>query len=398
MNIQEAIEGAAAAAPPAFAAIIAHARAGRLEDAEIGALARSLANSGATLALEGLEVVDIASTGGPASLTTIVCPLFLTALGRTVVKVGVPGRPAGGVDVLAQLPGFQYVLTPQETVDVARAAGYVHVLAGAAFAPADAAFFDYRRQHDAVAIPELAMASLLAKKLCVGVRRAGIDVRVGFGANFGASWGGARSLARRFVRVARAAGVELVCFLSDGSGPYQPYVGRGEALVALRKVLDGDADPWLERHVDVCFAMAAAVAGRADARPTRDELRTIVAANLSAQGADIADLAVRAAAVERAHARRVTARATGFVSIDAERIRAVLVELQRHASGASPFPDPAGVVLATPSGSFVERGTVVATVRGIDADALAQLEAAFTVTARAVGVPGFEQVTDDDDV
>jgi thymidine phosphorylase len=397
MNIHEAIEGAAAASPAAFAAIVQHARAGRFEDAEISALARSLAHSGVTLAPDAAEVVDIASTGGPASLTTIVCPLFLTALGRAVVKVAVPGRPAGGIDVLAQLPGFRFELTPQETSAVLRAAGYVHLLAGTTFAPADAALFEYRRQHDAVAIPELAMASLLAKKLCVGIRRAGIDVRVGAGANFGASWDGARALARRFVRVARAAGVELVCFLTDGGRPYQRYIGRGEALLALRKVLDGDADPWLQQHVDACFAMAAAVADRAAGRPTCDELRAVAAAQLSAQGADIADLGRRAAEVERAHAHSVTARATGFVRIDLDHIKTVLVELQRGDRGGGPFPDPAGLILATPSGSFVERGAVVATVRGVEGpDARARLEGAFAVTSRAVGVPGFEQVTDDD--
>jgi thymidine phosphorylase len=397
MTIEDAIEGAASASPAAFTVIVAHAREGRLVDAEIGALARALARSGETLVPnDAAPAVDIASTGGPASLTTLVCPLFLAALGTAVVKLGVPGRPAGGIDVLARLPGFRYELTASDADRVLGAAGYVHLLAGTTFAPADAAFFQYRREHDAVAIPELAMASLLAKKLCVGVRRAGIDVRVGVGANFGASWDGARAHARRFVLVARSIGVELVCFLTDGSGPYQRYIGRGEALVALRKVLETEPDHWLDQHIETCFAMAAAVAGRADARPTRSDLRSVARAHLRAQGADIADLYDRSVAVERAHVYRVTASATGFLHVDLHRIRGVLVDLQREQRRAEPFPDPAGVTLACASGSFVERGSVIATGRGFGGGgAQRRLDDAFAIMPRAAGVPGFEQVTDD---
>jgi thymidine phosphorylase len=397
MNFQEAVMSVASANPDAFSAIVEHARARTLNDAEVADLARALAHSGTIMSWEGerARATDVASTGGPASLTTLLCPIYLVALGATVVKLGVPGRPAGGIDVLAQLPGFRYELTPEATRRVLEEANYVHLLAGTTFAPADAALFKYRREHGAVALPQLAMASLLAKKLCVGVARAGMDVRVGAGANFGYSWDVARAHVQQFIRVAKLVGIELVCFLTDGGGPYQPYVGRGEAIVALRNALEGEADHWLDQHVEACFAMAAATAGRSDRKPKHTEIRAVVATHLRAQGANLVDLYERADAVTRAHTYRVTADAAGFLRVNLDSIRTVIVDLQRHDAGGHAFPDPAGVRLCYRTGSFVERGAVIATARGFSAPETARrLDAAFSIELQPVAVPGFEQVID----
>ncbi len=59
-------------------------------------------------------VADVASTGGPSSLSTLLSPLFLRAGGAVVPKLGVPGRPAGGIDCLAQIPGYRTELSAQE--------------------------------------------------------------------------------------------------------------------------------------------------------------------------------------------------------------------------------------------------------------------------------------------
>ena len=76
-------------------------------DEEIVELANIYAESGITIKRNSSKTkVDIASTGGPSSLSTILTPLILKSLGAEIPKLGVPGRPAGGIDILYQLKGF----------------------------------------------------------------------------------------------------------------------------------------------------------------------------------------------------------------------------------------------------------------------------------------------------
>jgi hypothetical protein len=69
-------------------------------DASLAAeLATALASSGEVYDPHCLLTADVASTGGPSSLSTLLCPLFLRVGGLVVPKLGVPGRPAGGTNM-----------------------------------------------------------------------------------------------------------------------------------------------------------------------------------------------------------------------------------------------------------------------------------------------------------
>ncbi len=74
------------------------------EPAVAADLARSVASSGAQISARASFSADVASTGGPTSLSTLICPLFLRAAGAVVPKLGVPGRPAGGIDSSLKFP------------------------------------------------------------------------------------------------------------------------------------------------------------------------------------------------------------------------------------------------------------------------------------------------------
>src|SRR6185503_4646328 len=179
-----------------------------------------------------IDAADVASTGGPTSLTTLICPLYLRAFGFKVPKLGVPGRPAGGIDVLAQIPGFKFSMTDSQAIAAFNKSGYVHFLADDAHGYHDAVLFSYRKTHDAVNLVPLVIASLLTKKLIVGLSRIGLDVRVSQFGNFGATWSLAKANARQFCEVASTLDISASCFLTDGSVPYQPFIGRGESLIA----------------------------------------------------------------------------------------------------------------------------------------------------------------------
>lgn len=339
---------------------------GPVSDEDLAYLANTLGGSGETLSLPKASIADLASTGGPTSLSTLLCPLFLRAFGCTVPKLGVPGRPAGAVDVLAQIPGYQVDLTPQEVVTCIERCGYAHFLAGVHFAPLDARLFQFRRRLGKLNVPDLAIASLLAKKVAVGVLHAGLDVRVAPHGNFGVTTEEARESAARFLRVARLIGLKAVCFLTQARFPYQPYVGRGESLVALSDALSGAAAPPLRGHLAQCIAMAAMTTGVAaeDLELGMRQVEEHFEANLAAQGSSRDAFEDCATRVREGHGFEVTAQRAGFFSPRLGRLRDLIVSHQKCNEQASKrFPDGMGVILKRDAGDFVGRGDIVATVR-----------------------------------
>ena len=329
---------------------------------EVAALATRLAASGARLTPRGRRTADLASTGGPTSLSTLLCPPMLAAAGWDVPKLGVPGRPAGGVDVLAGIRGYGVCLDADAAAAVLARCGYVHVDAGATFAPEDAALFRYRQSVGAQAVVDLAIASLLSKKLAMGVRRVGLEVRVAPHGNFGNDLTTARAAAVRFVEVAAALGLDAVCVLTDATRPFQPYVGRGEALVALRRVIEGTEEDWLGGHLADCATMAGVVGGAASGAPDRASIAVAAIANMDAQGGSLEALRERAAAVERGHVRTVASPAAGVLAYDLSQLRSAVGAAQ-GATGGPGWPDEAGVVLLARPRSAVAPGETLMTVR-----------------------------------
>jgi pyrimidine-nucleoside phosphorylase len=327
----------------------------------IADLATHLADSGKRLTARDRRTADLASTGGPTSLSTLLCPPMLVAAGWEVPKLGVAGRPAGGVDVLACIDGYSVSLDEGDVEGVLKACRYAHVDAGSTFAPADAELFAYRQSVGAQAVPDLAIASLLSKKLAMAVYRVGLEVRVAAHGNFGATFTEARAAASRFCDVGHALGLDPVCILTDASRPFQPYVGRGEALLALTLVLDGAEDNWLAAHLVDCSAMAAIVGGEAVAAVPRTEIANAVAANVIAQGGSIQALRRKAAEVARSHVHVVPAPATGHVEYDLGAVRSAVLRAQGTVSAR--WPDAAGLMLRVRPGELVTDGATLMTVR-----------------------------------
>lgn len=360
-----------------FSQLVESARGRDWRPSDVARLAAHLAASGDRISWPTeVLVADIASTGGPGSLSTLLAPLVLRARGASVVKLGVPGRPAGAVDSLATLPGYRARLNAEEVRAVISRCGFAHFLADERFAPMDAALYQYRRSVGAVALPVLAAASLLAKKLAVGVRAVGLDVRVAAHGNFGHSASEARKNSRLFCAAASEVGVTAVALISPADGPPQPWVGRGEALLALAAFVGvGPSEnhaPWLQAHFDQCVRMAdetmRAAAGNRNspAQPPDCDLRTAtraaLEAHLEAQGTTLGALADRARDISAAERLPVRAASDGVLQIDLGTLRVVLVEAQAD-HPTQPFHDPAGVTLMVKSGERVSMGDTLAGVR-----------------------------------
>jgi thymidine phosphorylase len=387
-EFRRAVERAEKGDLDALGEIISLAKTSEPDAGSVAVLARLLAESGESLTTRS-HSADIASTGGPGSLTTVLCPLVLRAFGCVVPKLAVQGRPAGGVDVLGSLAGYRVELDAAEAESCMDTAGYAHLIAGERFAPMDAELFVLRQEREAQAVPSLVAASLLSKKLAAGSPVAGLDVRVGLHGNFGRDLETAESNARLFEESATECGLTPLTFVSQASGLEQPWIGRGEALSAVDLLFCGEADEWLLRHADRCVALAADVAqaagGQVVARRWTPELaelaRDAMQANLAAQGSSLDALNERAAEVRGSASLELRATRRGALEVDVGALRTALVGAQAAAGGR--FPDPAGVRLLVETGTEVENGVPVAVVRCQEsqrANTLEQLSSAISVS------------------
>jgi thymidine phosphorylase len=298
-------------------------------------------------------------------LSTLIVPLYLRTRGWVVPKLGVTGRPAGGVDVLKTIPDYDASPSLARVRTQLRESGYVHIEAKGSWAPLDARLFRLRQDAGLQAVPPLVIASILAKKLAVGVCRVGLEIRISGDGNFGRSVEEGRRNARRFINVARLLSLEPRCVLTHASLPYQPYVGRGEALMALDDVLEGRANRWLSTHVGLCRRMTDAVVGGRDLPQDEDAaLKGVHTALLEAHCSSYDKFSERVLYVRGQQRTEVVARQRGWPVYDLSAIRGLLVRRQREAEevdrGTS---DPAGLIVLAQPDRQVTSGEPLASIR-----------------------------------
>ena len=193
---------------------------------------------------------------------------------------------------------------------------------------------------------------------------------VGPHGNFGPDRGTASDNARRFVEVANTLGIPAACSLSGASGIAQPFIGRGESLVALDQALDGAASGWLLRHVHDCLTLASLAIGRAAGQ----EDATLVGAAkahesmLIEHGVELGEYDEHVKRVRLESRVEIMAQEPGYAAADIDGIRRVLVSRQRvsHSTVGGSFPDPCGVILNANMDEWVPNGHVLASVRDVD--------------------------------
>lgn len=355
----------------------------------IAELSTRLAESGEILDADS-GAADVASTGGPASLTTFVPPLILAANGTRVPKIGVPGRPAGVIDTLGVIPGYKTELSSIEFRSAIRTSNFGNTLSTGVFAPDDSILFGARQHLGAQTVPALVVASLLAKKLAAGLTRVVFDVRTMRGGNFGENGSQALANVALLQEAAALLGITALCIVTDGGAPSQPMVGRAEALRGLLSLLRGDASRWLERHFEVCVQLANLAGTRQDdGQIDRSRLRAVLDAHLKAQGADgLAAAEAYLERIERSHlSSLIHAPTAGRLSWNMNAVRAAIVANQVGTGRAQGlFPDACGVELLWETDAYVTIDTPIARVRGEDPDtlehAMRDLFAAFDISAR----------------
>jgi pyrimidine-nucleoside phosphorylase len=378
--------------------LVEKVKAQELKDNEIAFLAEKLANSGTIIKTPLAKIsADVPSTGGPSSLSTVLCPLFLRMFDVFVPKLGVPGRPAGGIDILAQIPGYKIHFSPAEVVECLKRNGYIHFLADKNYTPLDAMLFAFRKKIGALSLPPLVIASIIAKKLAVGLTNTGLDIRVAPHGNFGSTWNEANLNAHRFCKVSNILGLKSVCFLTDARFPYQPYIGRGEALVALFKIFNGNVGCMLRNHLFQCYSMSLSILdNNKPLKLSLNDLKCHFEENLKAQGSSYAAFEKKIISTQNQHQYMINAHKSGFLKIDLNELRAALVWGQKAFTDRSnKFPDNCGVILKKTTGNFVNKNELLATYR-VDKSLFPilknKIEKAFQVINKLDFSLGFEEV------
>ena len=266
---------------------------------------------------------------------------------------------------MGTIPGYQVVLGQKQVERCLERCHYAHFLAGRNFVPLDAKLFAYRRLVGAVASPHLVMASILSKKIAVGLNRMGLEIRVGRHGNFGTTYSEARSNADRFLAVARILEIDAVVVLTEASSPYQPYIGRGESLVALQEVLEGTAGEWLQRHVNLCWSIATLSSDHDSAMPPPppNELCSAFKDNIEAQGSSFEQFTDRVEELRKAPSFEYYSSGSGVLTIKLEVLRDAVIHFQKSRQADEDFPDPVGVELIANHGENVDKGDLIARVR-----------------------------------
>ena len=342
------------------------------DDEEVHQLAEILAYSGDVLE-KGLLSADIPSTGGPSSLSTIIGPLFLAASGFEVRKLGVSGRPAGGIDVLAQLSGYRTEFTITEINNyLMKGEHYVHFESGGRFAPLDAFLFDCRRKMDAVNVPQLAIASLLSKKIAVGLEYVNLDVRASEFGNFGSTFEECVNNSKRFCAIASLSGVKARCTISDANIPYQPFIGRRESLIAIYKLLYDKSSDWLDDHYSLCARMSNELMKchkgsdeKSNHIIDKEAVKKEFEHNILFQGSTIDDFFEK---VNKGGKETIiTATKEGWIDYHLQAIRRDIVlaqNIQLSKNDYSPkYPDPFGVELLVKPGTHVHENEDIIKIR-----------------------------------
>jgi thymidine phosphorylase len=198
--------------------------------------------------------------------------------------------------------------------------------------------------------------------------------------------GEARQAADLYCETATSLGLAPIVFITDATVAHQPHIGRGEVLRGLRDLLHGTgANPWAERHIDLCARMADTISSmrRAEVskrqsidryvgRASGDDMIVAMESNLEAQGSSKQQWLDRVDDIARQKTHPVRASTSGFVHYFLDRVRDLVTQQQGRELGPDSSPadalDHFGCTLTSEPGTAVTTGETVMLVRGTPPD------------------------------
>ncbi|MGX1641354.1 hypothetical protein [Sphingobacterium sp. NPDC055431] len=332
---------------------------------KIAELTKVLATSGETLKFSSYNTADIPSTGGPSSLSTIISPLILKEY-FAVPKLGIVGRPAGGIDVLAQIEGYNLKLSKKGIYEIIDKTQYCHFISNNQFAPLDSELFKYRSENGFKNVSGLVIASLLSKKVAVDIKNVCLDIRYSHFGNFGSSLKEAKELSDNFKQVSNLLGINSTFYFSDNAKLFQPYIGRGESLLAIYEYFSGSNSNWLNHHIEhECSEM---VRNLTDKKIETSKFKSIIIKNFTEniifQGGNITSFENVAKNIKDSHIYEFSAQKSGILIIDIMKMRDTILKIQnKYRNKGDEFPDPCGLVFLKNQNENIAQNETVLTFR-----------------------------------
>jgi hypothetical protein len=151
--------------------------------------------------------------------------------------------------------------------------------------------------------------------------------------------------------------------LSDSAGAQQPYIGRGESLLALHHMLTGIAAGPSRVHLEDCLRLVDCLSS--DSQP--NELERSFSAfcrHLEAQGCAPQSWLDRVLQTAEADRLELVAQAGGPFALDMASLRTVLVDANTTVPRVgTTFADEVGVVLMAMPGAIVSEGQPLLAIR-----------------------------------
>ncbi|MCK4847926.1 MAG: thymidine phosphorylase [Candidatus Heimdallarchaeota archaeon] len=206
---------------------------------EIEHLTNAIANSGETINWGETVIFDKHSLGGvPGNKVTLLIVPIIAAAGLTIPKTSSRAitSPSGTADTFEAI-GADIEFTIDEMVDIAHSVGgLIAWTGGLGIVPADEKIIRDVQYPLKIDPEPMMMASILSKKVAMGVKFLVLDIPTGYGTKVPDMEIGKR-IAHRFAELGRLVGIRIESGITYGSSPVGIAIGPAlearEALQAL---------------------------------------------------------------------------------------------------------------------------------------------------------------------
>lgn len=185
-------------------------------------------------------ILDKHSTGGVGDCVSLILAPLLAAVGVFVPMISGRGlgHTGGTLDKLEAIPGVRVDLGNDELHNVVKTCGCAIASASAKIAPADKRLYAIRDVTATVESIDLITASILSKKLAVGLDGLVLDVKCGSGA-FMKTIDDAQGVAQALVKTANLAGCPTTALITDMNEPLANSLGNALEIQSVMRVLTG---------------------------------------------------------------------------------------------------------------------------------------------------------------